>query len=57
MALIDDESAYVSKTGGEVVVEYGDVVADLAARLGLDPNTIADIRSIVQSVSQELRTT
>ena len=56
VALIDNESAYVSKTGGEVVLEYGDVVADLAVRLGLDPNTIADIRSIVQSVSQELRT-
>ena len=56
VALIDNESAYVSKTGGEVVLQYGDLVADLAARLGLDPNTIADIRSIVQSVAGELRT-
>ena len=57
VALVEDESAYVSKTGdGEVVLQYGDLVADLAARLGLDPDTIADIRSIVQSVSEELRT-
>jgi hypothetical protein len=55
VALVEDESEYVSKTGGEVVLQYGDLVADLAARLGLDPDTIADIRSIVQSVSQELR--
>jgi predicted nuclease with TOPRIM domain len=56
VALVEDESAYVTRTGGEVVLQYGDLVADLAARLGLDPDTIADIRSIVQSVSQELRT-
>jgi hypothetical protein len=55
VALVEDESEYVSKTGGEVTLQYGDLVADLAARLGLDPATISDIRSLVQSVSQDLR--
>jgi hypothetical protein len=55
VALIEDESEYVSKSGGQVTLEYGNVVADLAARLGVDPATISDIRGIVQSVSQDLR--
>ena len=39
--LIKDEGQYVSTTGGDVTIEYGTLVADLAARLGVDPATIS----------------
>jgi hypothetical protein len=55
VSLIRDENQYVSTTGGEVKLEYGDLVADLATRLGVDPATIANIRSLVQDFSQNLR--
>ena len=44
VSLIEDEDEYVSTTGGEVTLEYGSVVADLAARLGVDPATISKIQ-------------
>jgi hypothetical protein len=53
--LIDDEGAFVSTTGGNVTLQYGDVIADLAARLGVDPETISNIRSVVQDVSKDLK--
>jgi hypothetical protein len=53
--LIEDEGEYVSKTGGAVTLQYGDVVADLATRLGVDPATISRIRSVVQDVSTDLK--
>lgn len=53
--LIRDEGEYVSTTGGEVTIEYGSVVADLAARLGVDPATISEIQGLVQDFSQDLR--
>ena len=53
--MIEDEGEYVSTTGGAVTLEYGDVVADLATRLGVDPATIAKIRSVVQDVSKDLK--
>ena len=55
VALIEDEGEYVSTTGGEVTLEYGSVVADLATRLGLDPATIAEVQGIVQDFSEDLR--
>ncbi len=55
VALIEDEGTYVSTTGGEVTLEYGKVIADLAARLGLDPGTITEIQDFVQSFSQQLQ--
>ena len=55
VSLIEDESEYVSTTGGQVSLEYGDVVADLAARLGLDSATIAEVQGIVQDFSEDLR--
>ncbi len=55
IALIENEAEYVSTTGNEVTIEYGDLVADLAVRLGLDPGTISDIRAIVQTFSADLR--
>ena len=48
--LIRDKGEYVSTTGGDVTIEYGAVVADLAARLGVDPATISEIQGIVQEL-------
>ena len=55
VSLIEDEGEYVSTTGGEVTLEYGSVVADLAARLGLDPATISEIQDVVQGFSEDLK--
>lgn len=41
--LIENKDAYVSTTGGEVTLEYGQVVADLATRLGVNPATISQV--------------
>ena len=54
VSLIRDEDEFVSTTGGEVTIEYGSVVADLAARLGVDPATISEIQGIVQDLSKDL---
>ncbi len=53
--LLEDEGEFVSTTGGEVTLEYGQVLADLAARLGVDPATISKIQGIVQEYSTDLR--
>jgi hypothetical protein len=53
--LIRDEGQYVSTTGGEVTIDYGQAVADLATRLGLDPSTISEIQGVVQGFSADLR--
>ena len=53
--LIEDEGEYVSTTGGAVTLQYGDVVADLATRLGVDPATISKVRGLVQDVSKDLK--
>ena len=55
VSLIDDKEEYVSTTGGEVTLQYGSVVADLAARLGVDPATISQIQAVVKEYSVELR--
>jgi transcriptional regulator with XRE-family HTH domain len=55
VSLIRNESEYVSTTGGEVTLNYGSVVADLAARLGVDPATISNLQRLVQEFSQDLR--
>ena len=55
VSLIEDKGEYVSTTGGEVTLEYGSVVADLAARLGVDPATISEIQGVVQEYSTDLR--
>lgn len=54
ISLIDDENEYVSTTGGEITLEYGSVIADLAARLGVDPATISKLQGLVQEYSQDL---
>jgi uncharacterized coiled-coil protein SlyX len=53
--LIRDEGEYVATTGGDVTLEYGSIVADLAARLGLDPATISEVQGIVQDFAEDLR--
>ena len=53
--LIRSRGEYVATTGGEVTLDYGSLVADLAARLGVDPATISEIRRVVQQVSTDLR--
>ena len=53
--LIDDKGEFVSTTGGAVTLQYGDVIADLATRLGVDPATISKIRSLVQDLSKDLK--
>ena len=53
--LIEDEGQYVTTTGGDVTIEYGALVADLAARLGVDPAVISQIQGIVQSLAKDLK--
>jgi hypothetical protein len=53
--LIEDESEFASTTGGKVTLQYGSVVADLAARLGVNPETISQIQAVVQEFSVDLR--
>jgi hypothetical protein len=55
VSLIRDEGEYVSTTGGEVTLDYGSVVADLAARLGLDPETISEVRGVVRDFAESVR--
>jgi hypothetical protein len=55
LKLIRDEGQYVSSTGGDVTLEYGSLVADLAARLGVDPDTISNIQGLVQELSTNLQ--
>ena len=55
VSLIDNKDQYVSTTGGTVTLEYGSVIADLAARLGVNPATISDIQGIAQESSVDLQ--
>jgi hypothetical protein len=55
VSLIENESEFASTTGGKVTLQYGSVVADLAARLGVDPATISQIQAAVQEYSVDLR--
>jgi hypothetical protein len=53
--LIDNKSQFVSTGGGNVTLEYGSVIADLATRLGVNPATISKIQGLVQSFTTDLR--
>jgi hypothetical protein len=55
ISLIRNEGEFVKSGGGEVTLDYGSIIADLAARLGVDPATIASIRDVVQESSQKLK--
>src|SRR5215211_776848 len=55
VSLVKDKNAYVSTTGGNVTLSYGSVVADLATRLGVNPETISKLQDLVQSFTENLR--
>lgn len=55
VSLVKDKNAYVSTTGGNVTLNYGSVVADLATRLGVSPETISNLQGIVQTYTHDLR--
>jgi hypothetical protein len=55
VSLIDDKGKFVSTQGGDVTLEYGSFVADLASRLGVDPSTISQIQAFIQQSSTELK--
>jgi hypothetical protein len=56
VSLIRDKSSYISTSPtGEVTLEYGSVVADLANRLGVDPTTISNIQGLVQEYTTDLK--
>jgi len=55
VSLIQNKDAFVSTTGGNVTLNYGTVVADLATRLGVSPQTISKLQGLVQSFTTDLR--
>jgi hypothetical protein len=55
VSLIDDKGKFVSTQGGDVTLEYGSFVADIATRLGVDPSAISQIQGLVQQSSTELK--
>ncbi|HEX3563106.1 MAG TPA: hypothetical protein VHU24_09745 [Solirubrobacterales bacterium] len=55
VSLIDNKGQFVSTQGGDVTLEYGSFVADLATRLGVDPSTISQIQGFIQQYSTELK--
>ncbi len=55
VSLIENKGQFVSTQGGDVTLEYGSFVADLATRLGVDPSTISQIQSFIQESSTELK--
>jgi hypothetical protein len=55
VSLIENKDQFVSTQGGVVTLEYGSFVADLAARLGVDPSTISQIQGFIQQYSTELK--
>jgi hypothetical protein len=55
VSLIEDKGKFVSTQGGDVTLEYGSFVADLASRLGVDPSVISQIQGFIQQYSTELK--
>ncbi len=55
VSLIEDKGKFVSTQGGDVTLEYGSFVADVATRLGVDPSTISQIQAFIQQSSTELK--
>ncbi len=50
VSLIENKGQFVSTQGGDVTLEYGSFVADLATRLGVDPSTISQIQGLHPAV-------
>jgi hypothetical protein len=46
VALITGKDGYLATADGEVTLRYGDVIADLAVRIGVDPSTVSDVRRV-----------
>ncbi len=55
VSLIENKGQFVSTQGGDVTLEYGSFVADVATRLGVDPSTISQIQGFIQQSSTELK--
>jgi hypothetical protein len=55
VSLIDDKGQFVSTQGGDVTLEYGSFIADIATRLGVDPSSISQIQAFIQQSSTELK--
>jgi hypothetical protein len=55
VSLIENKGQFVSTQGGDVTLEYGSFVADLASRLGVDPSAISQIQGFIQQYSTELK--
>jgi hypothetical protein len=53
--LVRDRDGYVSSTDGKVTLNYGDLLSELAIRLGVDPATIDEIRKVVREASTNLK--
>jgi hypothetical protein len=55
VSLIRNKDAYVKTTGGNVTLQYGSLIADLATRLGVSSQTISQLQGLVRSYTQNLR--
>ena len=55
VSLIENKGQFVSTQGGDVTLEYGSFVADLAARLGVDPSRSPRSRPASSSPRAELK--
>jgi transposase-like protein len=55
VALIRNKGRYVESTGGEVALDYGAVLAEVAARVGVDPDTISKIQAVVRKYTTDLK--
>src|SRR6187200_2008726 len=53
--LIRERDKYISTNGKDVTLDYGSVLAELATRLGVPPDTITEIQGIVRKASTELK--
>jgi hypothetical protein len=55
VALIRNKGKYVSTTGGDVTLDYGAVLAEVAARVGVSPDTISKIQDLVRTYTTDLK--
>jgi hypothetical protein len=53
--LIRERDKYISTNGEDVTLDYGSLVAELATRLGVPPDTITELQGIVRKASTELK--
>lgn len=53
--LIRERDKYIETNGKDVALDYGSLLAELASRLGVPPDTITQVRGIVQEASSSLK--